>query len=727
LPYASKLELKGFKSFRDRVELPLSRGLTVIGGPNGSGKSNIVDALCFVLGWMSAKAMRAERFSDFLFRGKGKSAPHAEVSLHFNNEDGGLKVGSETVVISRVVDREGRSTYLLNRKHLSRQEVVDLLGKDLGMGEYNFILQGDVDRFVNMNPLERRGMVEELAGIAEYEAKKERSLAELQRVEVKLSSQTAFLQEVSGTLEKLRVEKENALLYRELRGQLLWLRRERCKRGLSRVREQKGELERRMEKLEEEHRLLMGRLSSLREEERKLGEEIEKGAAPLLDSERMKQRVRDLKDQLESLRGQEEEVGRERKGLEEEMRRLGPTLEERLSRFREGCRRFLELSASFLKRRYGSLEEALGDLRELRKAAEELGELLREVEEGVGRASLDSPPSHPRERMIYARARLAQIERTRREVEGKLSEAEKELGRLSSLERRAREELEGRRRRREELRRRIRRLEEEEGQVGSRLRRAEQEKGSLEAEERALLLKLEEVGGEASEVKPKKVEGVEGERELERKIGELEARMRELEPVNMKAVEQFEEEERRYSSLKETHEKLEREKQVILSFMEEIERKKKEAFLSVFRELSENFGKIFSELSPGGEARLVLESEEDPFKGGVGVVARPAGKEVLRTGSMSGGEKSLTALAFILAVQRLRPASFYVFDEIDAHLDDEKVARVARLLKKYSENSQVIVVTLKDPLMSVADRLFGVTMEGGVSRVLSLDLSRYGG
>jgi len=726
LPYASKLELKGFKSFRDRVELPLSRGLTVIGGPNGSGKSNIVDALCFVLGWMSAKTMRAERFSDFLFRGRGKSAPYAEVSLHFNNEDGGLKVGSETVVITRVVDREGRSTYLLNRKRLSRQEVVDLLGKDLGIGEYNFILQGDVDRFVNMNPLERRGIVEELAGVAEYEAKKERSLAELQRVEEKLSAKRVLLEEVSKTLERLRVERENALLYRELREQLLWLRREKCERDLSRVRERKGELERKMKKLEEEHRLLTERLSSLREEERGLGEEIEKGAAPLLDSERMKQRVRDLEDQLESLRKQEEEVGREMRGLEEEMRRLGPTLEERLSRFREGCRRFLELSASFLKRRYGSLEEALADLKELRKAVEELGGLLRAVEEGMSKASPDSP-YHPRERMIYAKARLAQIERTKREVEGKLFEAEKELGRLSSLERKAREELEGKRRRREELRRKIRRLEEEEGEVGSRLRKAEQEKGSLEAEERVLLLKLEEVGREALEARPRKVEGVGSERELERKIGELEARMRALEPVNMKAVEQFEEEERKYSSLKETHDKLEREKQVILNFMEEIERKKREAFLSVFRELSENFGKIFSELSPGGEARLVLESEEDPFKGGVEVVARPAGKEVLRAESMSGGEKSLVALAFILAVQRLKPASFYVFDEIDAHLDDEKVPRVARLLKKYSENSQVIVVTLKDPIMSVADRLFGVTMEGGVSRIVSLDLSKYGG
>ncbi|MEM3012787.1 MAG: AAA family ATPase, partial [Candidatus Hadarchaeales archaeon] len=366
----------------------------------------------------------------------------------------------------------------------------------------------------------------------------------------------------------------------------------------------------------------------------------------------------------------------------------------------------------------------MGDLKEVRRAVEELGNLLREVEEGMGKGEA---PSSARERMIYLGARLAQVEKGRREVEEKLSRAEGELERLSSLEERARGEVEERRKRREELRRRLARLEEEERSLGGKLREVEQQRGAVEAEERALSLRMEELEGEASEVKVRKAEEGEGERGLEKEARELEARMKELEPVNMKAVEQFEQEERKYLSLRETHDKLEREKQVILNFMEEIERKKREAFLSVFRELSDNFGKIFAELSPGGEGKLVLECEEDPFKGGVEVVVRPAGKEVQKVGSMSGGEKSLIALAFILAVQRLRPASFYVFDEIDAHLDDEKVPRVARLLKKYSENSQVIVVTLKDPIMSVADRLFGVTMEGGVSRVVSLDLSKYGG
>jgi len=660
VPYVSKLELKGFKSFRDRVELPLSRGLTVIGGPNGSGKSNLVDALCFVLGWMSAKTMRAERFSDFLFRSKGRSVPRAEVSLYFNNEDGGLRVGSSTVVITRMVDREGRSTYLLNRKRLSRQEVVDLLGKDLGMGEYNFILQGDVDRFVNMSPLERRGIVEELAGVAEYEAKKERALSELQKVEGKLSSQEALLKEVGETLERLRVERENALLYRELRAELLGLRKEKYERDLSRVRERKKELEGKLARLEEERLRLTERLSSLQEEERRLGEEIERGSLPLLESERWKQRVRDLREQLEGLRRKEKAVREELERLKEELKGLGPSLEERLSRLKEGCRRFLELSASFLKGRYRSSEEVVEELAKLRRAVEELRRLASEVEEGM---SHPDPHGLRRERMAYLKARLDELEETGREVLERLREAEREQERCLSRERRAREELERRRR----------------------------------------------------------------ARELERRIEELEARMRELEPVNMKAVEQFREVEEKYSSLKETHEKLERERQVILNFMQEIEKRKREAFLSVFKELSENFGKIFSELSPGGEAKLVLECEEDPFKGGVEVVARPAGKEVLRAESMSGGEKSLTALAFILAVQRLRPSSLYVFDEIDAHLDDEKVPRVARLLKKYAENSQVIVVTLKDPIMSVADRLFGVTMEGGVSRVVSLDLSKYGG
>lgn len=163
MAHINKIEMRGFKSFGNtKVSLPLSPGLTAVIGPNGSGKSNVIDALCFVLGWTSAKTMRADRFSDLLFNG-GKSnrpAPFVEVLLHFNNNDNVLPVDSKTVVITRRADRSGKCVYRLNKKRVSRHEIVDLLSKTmLTSGGHNFVMQGDVDHFIKMSPLERLSLI----------------------------------------------------------------------------------------------------------------------------------------------------------------------------------------------------------------------------------------------------------------------------------------------------------------------------------------------------------------------------------------------------------------------------------------------------------------------------------------------------------------------------------------------------------------------------------------
>jgi chromosome segregation protein len=149
--------------------------------------------------------------------------------------------------------------------------------------------------------------------------------------------------------------------------------------------------------------------------------------------------------------------------------------------------------------------------------------------------------------------------------------------------------------------------------------------------------------------------------------------------------------------------------------------------MKTFNEISRHFSEIFSELSPGGVGELVLENKESPFEGGLDIRARPQGKEVSYVGSISGGEKALTALAFIFALQRYRPTTFYVLDEIDAHLDPQNRKRVAEMLHKFSRQSQIVVITLHDAMMSVADRLFGITMENKISRVFSVELSGLGG
>jgi chromosome segregation protein len=169
------------------------------------------------------------------------------------------------------------------------------------------------------------------------------------------------------------------------------------------------------------------------------------------------------------------------------------------------------------------------------------------------------------------------------------------------------------------------------------------------------------------------------------------------------------------------------EKQSLLNFMAEIDEKKKQVFMKTFNEISKHFTQIFRELSPNGDAMLKLENEQSPFDGGLEIIARPEGSGTSYIGSLSGGQMALTALAFIFALQRYRPTTFYVLDEIDAHLDPKNRTRVAEMLRQFSRESQIVVVTLHDAVMSVADRLFGVTKENGISRIYAVELSNVEG
>ena len=221
---------------------------------------------------------------------------------------------------------------------------------------------------------------------------------------------------------------------------------------------------------------------------------------------------------------------------------------------------------------------------------------------------------------------------------------------------------------------------------------------------------------------------VEGEyedlKELKFKIKQMEREKEQLEPINMRAVEEFAEVQLRFIELKTRIDKLYLERQSILDFIAEVESQKKSVFLETFFEVAENFSRIFAELSPGGSGSLLLEEEEDPFEGGLDIEASPQGKELKRVEAMSGGEKALTALAFVFAVQQYKPAPFYFFDEIDAHLDDENLTRVAELIKRASENTQFIVITLRDVMMATADLLYGVSMKEGVSKIVSVELEK---
>lgn len=194
------------------------------------------------------------------------------------------------------------------------------------------------------------------------------------------------------------------------------------------------------------------------------------------------------------------------------------------------------------------------------------------------------------------------------------------------------------------------------------------------------------------------------------RIQAIDEALRQLEPVNMRAIDEYNEVELRLSDLQGKRDILFTEREQLLERIDQYEQLKRDAFMDAYTSINANFKEIFHELSDGmGE--LLLENPDDPFAGGMTLRAQPKEKTLQRIEAMSGGEKSLTALAFIFAIQQYRPAPFYAFDEIDMFLDGWNVERVSRRVKASGSKVQFIVVSLRKPMIQAAVRTIGVTMQ----------------
>ena len=193
--------------------------------------------------------------------------------------------------------------------------------------------------------------------------------------------------------------------------------------------------------------------------------------------------------------------------------------------------------------------------------------------------------------------------------------------------------------------------------------------------------------------------------------------------VNQLAITQYGEQQVNYKQLSVRRNQLEIEKMAIIDFMEEIEQKKRNAFMQAFNSINQNVTKFFVKLTGSGNAYMKLQNPEDPFAGGIDTFVQFPGKGTRLIAGASGGEKSVTAVAFVFAIQSLSPAPFYIFDEIDAHLDPYNTERLADLLKEQATYSQLIIITLRDVVMDRGEKLFGVYIQNGVSRVVSTKIA----
>ena len=489
--YIKRLTLQGFKSFGPRrATLSFEKGLVVVTGPNGGGKSNIMDAIRFALGELSAHNLRVGRMSELVH--DKPSVSSAKVSITLDNSDGALPVDSPEVTISRRIDRSGESEYLLNGRSVSRMELLTLLSMaNIKPSGFNIIPQGSVIEIAEMSGVELRRMLEEVAGIGDYEKKRQEAEQQLAAAERNIAIAKASTSEVRLRVKQLERERNQA--YRRAQVELLLnsLKASRLKASLEAMERELGEVD-------AESLALEGELERVGRERERISEEQEKVEAEWRDAS---ERLRALEEEIKALESERSRLGAEvgelrvrASVMEERARRLGeelPYVERRLGELRGALLEVsetLESEERVLAERLGELEGARRAREDAQREVERLENLIGELGERVEarRRRLESERSNFKARAAAARARVRELgkllERLRLSASNSRSrleqallsatEAEKNLGKLEARKGELEERLKGLGEKLQSLREKLSRARELERRLSDSLERA---------------------------------------------------------------------------------------------------------------------------------------------------------------------------------------------------------------------------------------------------------------
>ncbi len=491
--YITKLVVEGFKSYGPkRKEIPLGEGFIAIVGPNGAGKSNIGDAISFALGLASSKVLRAKNLSYLIWSKGNKKAQYAEVEVHFKNE-GAFPIEAEEIIFSRRVYPSGRTVFKINGKTVKEKEVKELLSR-AGITEtaYNIVLQGDIVHFLKMTPVGRRKLIEEIAGIGEFDQQKNQALNELQQIEAKLKELGIILSQLEEQLKTLRRDKENLHLYREIKKQLREVEIKLLLKELTKIIRQKEELTSRLRPLEEQIESLKSKreeINRLITQKENLLTQIESQLSPYREQlgkltsaeEFIKNTLQDLQKKKTKLIAHREEIKELKIFLQEEIKTLKKLSEEkhyRLNQLEEReitpLREKKENLVKEIEKIELRLKEALEELSLTEKTLRELSEekqqkekLFQTLKEEITRLNLKLEQTLNHLRQLQEEKKLLEEalkkESGQKDLEEKLSRTKKEYEQLSEKVKRLEIQLKKVREEREATLKRIFQLETENG------------------------------------------------------------------------------------------------------------------------------------------------------------------------------------------------------------------------------------------------------------------------
>ena len=430
----------------------------------------------------------------------------------------------------------------------------------------------------------------------------------------------------------------------------------------------------------------------------------------------------------EEVAGHEEtiaELEAEREEVDEEMTELTAAIEECAGEIAEIEETIEEHKAEIRGSKIPELTEGIESLEDDIRGRQDR---IREIDSDLNalrleQESIEGDIEELNEDIEDAQNRMSTWQETIEDHEAAIEEHEESLAEKEATIEEIKEELSDLHEERESLQDAIAEAREERDAAKEQAGETERELESTSDRLEALEWEIESLEEEVGEYDPDAVPDLETVREM---IAVFEADMTAMEPVNMKAIDDYDAVAETLAELEDGKATLQEEADGIRERIERYETEKKETFMEAFEAIAGHFTDIFEELSDG-TGTLSLEDEEDPFEGGLLLEAEPSGKQVKRLDLMSGGEKSLTALAFIFAIQRHNPAPFYALDEIDAFLDAANVDLVGEMVDSLSDQAQFVVVSHRSAMLDRSDRVIGVTMQDdNISAVTGIDVSARG-
>ena len=720
------IKLSGFKSFVDPTKISFPTNMVGVVGPNGCGKSNVIDAVRWVLGELSAKNLRGESMVDVIFNGSENRKASGQCSIELLFDNSSAKIGGEyasfnEVSIKRVMTRDAQSDYFINNTKCRRKDVQDIfLGTGLGPSSYAIIEQGMVSKLVSAKPDELRTHIEEAAGVSKYRERRRETESRIKRTRENLSRVKDIRDEIGRLIKRLENQAKAAEKYNVLKKDKAKLELDKAVLFSIEAKSSRDDLQKKLDSLNRdlqiknaESETIQSQIDQFRTENESVlseyeeaqknfyavGAEIAKREANLQNINKNEQ---ETKSNLEKVKQNYEKAKETEKNFEE----LSPS----------------EKAMHILDSMINTIEKYRIKNENIREKAIELKSLLTDILNIATAQSKTlteeylSRQNDLEDQIVNAEKLKKSIEDEMRDFVDKSSSAESVLVSLRQKQSKFNEEL-----REFENKKSIADLDAR--TISEKITNIRIEQKTYEINLDNSNKKIKEAGIDIDKIDFSEYEDMTIE-ELEDKLVNIETKIIKLGAINLAAPEEIEEESKRKEELDEQYNDLTEALEKLTGAIKKIDQETKTIFKESFDSVNSKLKEMFPKLFGGGVAELTL-TEEDALNAGVILMARPPGKKNSSISQLSGGEKALTALALVFAIFDLNPAPFCLLDEVDAPLDDLNTLRFINMVEEMSKTVQFIFITHNKVSMERSDYLMGVTMqEAGVSRMVSVDVNQ---